>query len=71
VLADAYAKLAKRAPCPRTPPTEEAMSVDAAGHPEYWVEGCFLSRKITTPEDWEWAEWTLARIEKGTIHLED
>jgi len=52
-------------------PTDEAMIVEAAGHPVEWVEGSFLSRKITTPEDWEWAEWTLARIEKGVLHLED
>ena len=52
-------------------PTDEAMIVEAAGHPVEWVEGSFLSRKITTPEDWEWAEWTLTRIEKGVLHLED
>jgi len=52
-------------------PTDEAMIVEAAGLPVEWVEGSFLSRKITTPEDWEWAEWTLARIEKGVLHLED
>jgi 2-C-methyl-D-erythritol 4-phosphate cytidylyltransferase len=52
-------------------PTDEAMIVEAAGLPVEWVEGSFLSRKITTPEDWEWAEWTLARIEKGILHLED
>lgn len=52
-------------------PTDEAMLVEAAGMPVEWVEGSFLSRKITTPEDWEWAEWTLARIEKGMLHLED
>lgn len=52
-------------------PTDEAMLVEAAGLPVEWVEGSFLSRKITTPEDWEWAEWTLTRIEKGILHLED
>jgi 2-C-methyl-D-erythritol 4-phosphate cytidylyltransferase len=52
-------------------PTDEAMIVEAAGIPVEWVEGSFLSRKITTPEDWEWAEWTLTRIEKGVLHLED
>ena len=71
VLADAYARLAKRAPGEGPLPTDEAMIVEAAGYPVEWVEGSFLSRKITTPEDWEWAEWTLARIEKGVLHLED
>jgi 2-C-methyl-D-erythritol 4-phosphate cytidylyltransferase len=52
-------------------PTDEAMIVEAAGLPVEWVEGSFLSRKVTTPEDWEWAEWTLTRIEKGVLHLED
>ena len=52
-------------------PTDEAMIVEAAGMPVEWVEGSFLSRKITTPEDWEWAEWTLSRIQKGMVHLED
>jgi 2-C-methyl-D-erythritol 4-phosphate cytidylyltransferase len=68
VLLDAYAKIV---PGQGPLPTDEAMLVEAAGHPVEWVEGSFLSRKITTPEDWEWAEWTLTRIEKGVLHLED
>ena len=67
LLRDIYARGVPSDPMP----TDEAMIVEAAGHPVEWVEGSFLSRKITTPEDWEWAEWTLARIEKGMIHLED
>jgi 2-C-methyl-D-erythritol 4-phosphate cytidylyltransferase len=71
VLADAYAKLTKHASGKGPAPTDEAMIVEAAGHPVEWIEGSSLSRKITTPEDWEWAEWTLSRIEKGLVHLED
>lgn len=67
VLNDIYARGVPSEPAP----TDEAMIVEAAGLPVEWVEGSFLSRKITTPEDWEWAEWTLARIEKGVLHLED
>lgn len=67
LLRDLYARGVPTDPLP----TDEAMIVEAAGHPVEWVEGSFLSRKITTPEDWEWAEWTLARIEKGVLHLED
>jgi 2-C-methyl-D-erythritol 4-phosphate cytidylyltransferase len=67
VLNDIYASGVPAKPAP----TDEAMIVEAAGMPVEWVEGSFLSRKITTPEDWEWAEWTLTRIEKGVLHLED
>jgi 2-C-methyl-D-erythritol 4-phosphate cytidylyltransferase len=67
VLSAIYARDIPASPAP----TDEAMIVEAAGLPVEWVEGSFLSRKITTPEDWEWAEWTLARIEKGVLHLED
>jgi len=67
VLNDIYARGVPAEPTP----TDEAMIVESAGLPVEWVEGSFLSRKITTPEDWEWAEWTLARIEKGVLHLED
>lgn len=67
VLNDIYARGVPAEPMP----TDEAMIVEATGLPVEWVEGSFLSRKITTPEDWEWAEWTLARIEKGILHLED
>lgn len=67
VLQDIYARGVPSDPMP----TDEAMIVEATGRPVEWVEGSFLSRKITTPEDWEWAEWTLARIEKGILHLED
>jgi 2-C-methyl-D-erythritol 4-phosphate cytidylyltransferase len=67
VLTEIYARGIASNPAP----TDEAMIVEAAGKPVEWVEGSFLSRKITTPEDWEWAEWTLARIEKGILHLED
>jgi 2-C-methyl-D-erythritol 4-phosphate cytidylyltransferase len=52
-------------------PTDEAQMVEAAGAPVAWVEGSFLSRKITTPEDWEWAEWTVTRLEKGVLSLHD
>jgi 2-C-methyl-D-erythritol 4-phosphate cytidylyltransferase len=54
-----------------TAPTDEAQLVEAAGAPVAWVEGSFLSRKITTPEDWEWAEWTVTRLEKGVLSLHD
>ncbi len=75
VLNEIYARGVPSNPAPGikvgVPPTDEAMIVEAAGIPVEWVEGSFLSRKITTPEDWEWAEWTLTRIEKGVLHLED
>jgi 2-C-methyl-D-erythritol 4-phosphate cytidylyltransferase len=67
VLRDIYGRGIPAHPAP----TDEAMIVEAAGLPVEWVEGGVLSRKITTPEDWEWAEWTLTRIEKGMLHLED
>jgi 2-C-methyl-D-erythritol 4-phosphate cytidylyltransferase len=67
VLRDIYARGVPASPAP----TDEAMIVESSGFPVEWVEGSFLSRKITTPEDWEWAEWTLTRIEKGMLHLED
>lgn len=67
VLQEIYARGVPTNPAP----TDEAMIVEAAGLPVEWVEGSFLSRKITTPEDWEWAEWTLSRIQKGVVHLED
>lgn len=70
VLTKAYAEF-DEADTTRPAPTDEAALVEASGLPVEWVEGSFLSRKITTPEDWEWAEWTLARIEKGVLHLED
>ena len=54
-----------------SPPTDEAQIAEAAGFGVNWVEGSFLSRKVTTPEDWEWAEWTIARIAKRTVSLED
>jgi 2-C-methyl-D-erythritol 4-phosphate cytidylyltransferase len=75
VLREIYSRGVPSDPAPGfgvgVPPTDEAMLVEAAGLPVEWVEGSFLSRKITTPEDWEWAEWTLTRIEKGILHLED
>jgi 2-C-methyl-D-erythritol 4-phosphate cytidylyltransferase len=75
LLNSIYAKGVPSNPAPGinvgVPPTDEAMIVEAAGMPVKWIEGSFLSRKITTPEDWEWAEWTLTRIEKGVLHLED
>ena len=67
VLQEIYARGVPGNPAP----TDEAMIVEASGLPVEWVEGSFLSRKITTPEDWEWAEWTLSRIQKGMVHLED
>jgi 2-C-methyl-D-erythritol 4-phosphate cytidylyltransferase len=71
VLDAIYAKADARQNSQSAPPTDEAQIVEAAGFTVKWVEGSFLSRKITTPEDWEWAEWTLARVEKNLIELED
>ena len=56
---------------PAGAPTDEAQIAEAAGFTVKWVEGSFLSRKITTPEDWEWAEWTVDRIAKGMLSLDD
>src|SRR4051812_21524636 len=52
-------------------PTDEAQIVEAAGFHVGWVRGNFLSRKITEPEDWEWAEWVAARLETGKVTLDD
>jgi 2-C-methyl-D-erythritol 4-phosphate cytidylyltransferase len=67
MLRELYAREASGGPVP----TDEAKIAEDAGFAVDWVEGSFLSRKITTPEDWEWAEWTLARVEKNLIELED
>ncbi|HAO98464.1 MAG TPA: 2-C-methyl-D-erythritol 4-phosphate cytidylyltransferase [Fibrobacteres bacterium] len=52
-------------------PTDEAQIAEAAGFHVGWVTGSFLSRKITEPEDWEWAEWVAARLESGKVTLDD
>jgi 2-C-methyl-D-erythritol 4-phosphate cytidylyltransferase len=52
-------------------PTDEAQLAEAAGFHVGWVRGNFLSRKITEPEDWEWAEWVAARLESGKVTLDD
>jgi 2-C-methyl-D-erythritol 4-phosphate cytidylyltransferase len=52
-------------------PTDEAQIAEAAGFHVGWVRGSFLSRKITEPEDWEWAEWIAGRIESGKVTLDD
>ncbi len=40
--------------------TDEAMVVERRGNPVYVVEGSPLNRKITTAEDWAWADSLLA-----------
>jgi 2-C-methyl-D-erythritol 4-phosphate cytidylyltransferase len=52
-------------------PTDEAQIVEAAGFHVGWVKGSPLSRKITEPEDWEWAEWVAGRLESGQVKLND
>ncbi len=52
-------------------PTDEAQIAEAAGFHVGWVKGSFLSRKITEPEDWEWAEWIVQRLDSGEITLND
>ena len=52
-------------------PTDEAQLAEAAGFHVGWVKGSFLSRKITEPEDWEWAEWVALRLESGKVTLDD
>ena len=39
--------------------TDEAMAVERLGEPVEAVAGSARNRKITTPEDLAWAEWTL------------
>lgn len=41
--------------------TDEAMLVEASGHPVHVVAGEVANLKITTPEDLLWAEWWLAQ----------
>lgn len=36
--------------------TDDAALVERLGHPVTWVEGERLNRKLTDPDDWEWAE---------------
>ena len=50
-----------------TKPTDEAQIAEAAGYQVGWVKGSFLSRKITEPEDWEWAEWIAKRLDSGEV----
>lgn len=52
-------------------PTDELQLAEAAGFPVVWAQGSVLSRKITEPEDWEWAEWVAERLELGEITLDD
>ena len=52
-------------------PTDEAQLAEAAGFHVGWVKGSFLSRKITEPEDWEWAEWIAQRLDSGEVTLDD
>jgi 2-C-methyl-D-erythritol 4-phosphate cytidylyltransferase len=52
-------------------PTDEAQIAESAGFHVGWVRGSFLSRKITEPEDWEWAEWIAGRIVSGKVTLDD
>jgi 2-C-methyl-D-erythritol 4-phosphate cytidylyltransferase len=52
-------------------PTDEAQIAEAAGFPVSWVAGSPMARKITDPEDWEWAEWVAERLELGEITLHD
>lgn len=40
--------------------TDEASLLEAAGYPVSVVRGDEANRKLTLPEDWEWAEWRLA-----------
>jgi len=54
-----------------TRPTDELQLAEAAGFPVAWAQGSVLSRKITEPEDWEWAEWVAERLEMGEITLND
>ncbi len=56
---------------PTAKPTDEAQLAEAAGFPVAWVPGNRLGRKITEPEDWEWAEWVAERLELGEITLYD
>lgn len=43
------------------PATDDAALVERLGHRVRVVAGSPDNRKITTPDDWAWAEWQLAR----------
>jgi len=45
--------------------TDEAMAVERLGHPVAVVPGQPTNRKLTTPEDLEWAELLLASVAVG------
>jgi len=42
--------------------TDEAMAVEALGHPVFAIPGSRRNRKITTPDDLAWAESVVAGI---------
>jgi len=44
-----------------SPPTDECVMAEEAGHPVLWVQGGQNVRKITDAEDWEWARWMASR----------
>jgi len=62
LLLEAYARLPVGAV-----PTDDAMVVEMAGQPVWFVEGDCRNLKITTPEDLAWAEWLLARYGEVTM----
>ncbi|GIW44282.1 MAG: hypothetical protein KatS3mg077_1564 [Candidatus Binatia bacterium] len=45
--------------------TDEAGALEHCGYPVHVVRGEETNRKLTTPEDWEWAEWLLERTRRS------
>ncbi len=52
-------------------PNDEAHIAEELSFPMVWVKGHAIIRKITDPEDWEWAVWMAERLELGEITLHD
>lgn len=64
LLNEIYSNSKKIESIPSFQKTDEGGILEALGHPVHWVKGSLLARKITEPEDFEWAAQVLAREEK-------
>ncbi len=51
--------------------TDEAQLLEAAGFPVHVVPGEETNRKLTRPDDWDWAEWYAARSRAGSTSSEN
>lgn len=66
VLRRAYASIT-----PEFSPTDEAALVESVGCEVEWVRGSEWNRKITAPEDMQWAQWIAGRVARGEIDLDE